>query len=88
LILASKVNKIKGMIKMKKAVFILETLTCPTCVPQIENTLEKVEGVEGIKIMFYSERVRILFDPEVVHVSEIKESIEKIGYPVLSKRVG
>lgn len=72
---------------MKKAVFGLEPLSCPTCIKKIEGTLQKMDGVEEIKVMFHSNRVRAQFDENVIQAEEIQKVIEKLGYPVLSQRV-
>lgn len=72
---------------MKKAVFGLEPLSCPTCIKKIEGTLKKMNGVQEVKVLFHSNRVRALFDEEVVEVNEIQETIVKLGYPVISQKV-
>ena len=39
---------------MKKAVFGLEPLSCPTCIKKIEGTFKKMDGVKEVKVMFHS----------------------------------
>ncbi|AOV06584.1 heavy-metal-associated domain-containing protein [Sporosarcina ureilytica] len=72
---------------MKKAVFNLEPLGCPTCVKKIQSTLEKMEGVEEVKVLFHSNRVRTQFDENKVQAEDIQNTITKLGYPVLSQKV-
>lgn len=72
---------------MKKAVFNMEPFTCPSCVKKIENTVEKVDGVTNVKVMFNSGRVRAEFDPAKTSADALQDIIVKLGYPVLSKKV-
>lgn len=72
---------------MKKAVFQLETLTCPSCVSKIEATLTRQKGVSDVRVLFNSSKVRAQFDERVVSAEELSGAIEKIGYPVLSSKV-
>ena len=72
---------------MKKAVFGLEPLSCPTCIKKIEGTLGKMDGVKEVKVMFHSNRVRIQFDGMLVSPDEIQNTIVKLGYPVVSQKV-
>lgn len=69
-------------IKMIK--FQLETLTCPSCIQKIEGILKKEQGVEKVKVLFNSSKVKIEYDDEVVTSKRLKELIEKVGYPVLA----
>ena len=72
---------------MKKAVFGLEPLSCPTCIKKIESALEKMDGVEEVKVMFHSDKVRTQFDADIVNANQMKETIENLGYPVTSQKV-
>ena len=72
---------------MKKAVFSLEPLSCPTCIKKIESALEKIEGVKEVKVMFHSDKIRTQFDADVVNADQMKDTIEKLGYPVISQNV-
>lgn len=72
---------------MKKAVFGLEPLSCPTCIKKIEGALEKMDGVKDVKVMFHSDKVRTRFDADVVNADQMKETIEKLGYPVTTQKV-
>jgi len=69
---------------MKTIKFQLEPLTCPSCIKKIETKLGKMDGVEEAKVMFNSSKVKATFNEEDVKAGEIKEVIEKLGYPVLN----
>src|SRR5699024_6671708 len=69
---------------MKKVQFQLESLTCPTCIKKIESGLGKMEGVEDIKVLFNSSKVKASIDEEQVQADDVQATIEKLGYPVSS----
>lgn len=72
---------------MKKAVFTLEPFSCPSCVKKIEGTLTKMDGVDEVKVMFHSGRVRTQFNENLIQVDAIQEALVKLGYPVLSQKI-
>jgi len=72
---------------MTKAVFQLEPLTCPSCIKKIESTLTKAAGVESVKVLFNSSKVKAEFDGIRVEAAQLEETIKKLGYEVLSAKV-
>lgn len=72
---------------MKKVVFNMEPFTCPSCVKKIENTVSKVDGVSEVQVMFNSGRVRADFDSSKTSADVLEDTIVRLGYPVLSKKV-
>lgn len=70
---------------MSQAVLHLETLTCPSCVAKIESALTRTEGVEDVKVLFNSSRVKVGYQEDTVNTDKLKEIVEKLGYEV--KRV-
>lgn len=71
---------------MKKAVFQLETLTCPSCIKKIEGVLGREEGVEEVKVLFNSSKVRATYSEDVVDANKLRDIIVKLGYPVISAK--
>ncbi|HLR15357.1 MAG TPA: heavy-metal-associated domain-containing protein [Bacillota bacterium] len=72
---------------MAKAAFTLEPLTCPSCVKRIEKNVGNMQGVEDVRVLFHANRVRTVFDDTTVGSEDIKATIEKLGFPVVSVRV-
>lgn len=72
---------------MSKAVFQLETLTCPSCVKKIEGAFAKTAGVESTNILFNLSKVNTEFDEDVLEASELADKLEKLGFPVVSTKV-
>ena len=71
---------------MAKAEFQLEPLTCPTCVKKIESTLTKAKGVDSVKVLFNSNKVKTEFDDIQTNAEKLKLTIENLGYSVLSSK--
>ena len=72
---------------MAKAEFQLEPLTCPTCVKKIETTLTKAKGVNSVRVLFNSNKVKTEFDDTVTSAEKLKLTIENLGYTVLTSKV-
>lgn len=72
------------MENLKEKKFQLETLTCPSCITKIEGMLTKHPGVKEAKVLFHSNKVKVAFRNNETTEDQIKESIEGLGYPVLS----
>ncbi|PIC79349.1 heavy metal-binding protein [Sporosarcina sp. P18a] len=72
---------------MKKVVFLMEPFSCPSCVKKIEGALSRAKGVQQVKVLFHSSKVRVEFDESIVEADELQELISKLGYPVLNKKV-
>ena len=71
---------------MTKKTYQLETLTCPSCVLKIEGALKKTEGIKESSVLFNSSKVKVEFDEDQVSSDTIKNSIERLGYSVLSEK--
>lgn len=68
---------------MTTAKFQLEPLTCPSCIKKIETKVGKMKGVEEAKVLFNSSKVKATYNEDQVTAEELKETIEKLGYPVI-----
>lgn len=74
----------KNIKEIKTVRFQLETLTCPSCITRIESVLNKEPGVEKVKVLFNSSKVKIEYDEEIVSSDRLAEVIEKVGFPIVS----
>ncbi|MDV6379079.1 heavy-metal-associated domain-containing protein [Sporosarcina sp. GW1-11] len=72
---------------MKKVVFLMEPFSCPSCVKKIEGALGRANGVQQVKVLFHSNKIRVQFDDSVVAAEELQQLVEKLGYPVLNRKV-
>jgi Cu+-exporting ATPase len=65
---------------MKKTILNISGMHCASCVVNIENTLEKENGVKSANVNFASEKLYLEHDPVVISLEKIKKIIESIGY--------
>ncbi len=72
---------------MKKAELQLEQLTCPSCVKKIESTLSKTSGIDSVKVMFNSSKVKTEFDESKIDAEQIQALITRLGYDVLKTKI-
>jgi copper chaperone CopZ len=72
---------------MKNGVFQLEPLTCPSCIKKIETTLNKMTGVDSVKVLFNTSKVKTQFDESQIEADQLIETIKRLGYSVLSTKV-
>ncbi len=69
---------------MKTIRLQLETLTCPSCINRIESVLGRESGVENVKVMFNSSKVKIDYQSDKTNSDKLSEVLNKLGYPVIS----
>lgn len=72
---------------MKKAVYQLEPLTCPSCIKKIETAVGNTKGVELVKVLFNSGKVRTEYDDSLIDAEKIGKIIGELGYPVIKTKV-
>jgi len=69
---------------MSQAVIQLGPVTCPSCIKKIEAAVSKIDGVETVKVLFNSSKVKAEFDGDKTSGNDISETIQKLGYEVQS----
>ena len=60
----------------------LDQLGCPSCVKKIELGVKQQDGVNSVKVLFNSSKVKVDFDEATVTRQDIETVIEKLGYTV------
>lgn len=72
---------------MSQVIFQLEPLSCPSCIKGIERTLLKQEGVDSVKVLFNSGKVKVNFEEKVIQEEAMRKVLKQLGYPVLHSTV-
>lgn len=75
-----KVESLGYGIVSDKAEFIVSGMTCAACANRVEKRLNKLEGVNGATVNFALESATVDFNPDEIHVNEMKSVITKLGY--------
>lgn len=58
----------------------IEGMTCAACSQAIERKLSKNDGVSSITVNLATETAQIVYNPDKVRLSELKQQITKLGY--------
>jgi len=53
---------------------------CDECVRQLRPVLNKIPGVQGVKVDLQGERVIVTFDPRKTHAPDLHHAILTSGY--------
>lgn len=74
---------------MKNATIQLEELTCPSCLQKINNAVKGLDGVDkdSVNVMFNASKVKVNFNEEVINITDIENSINKLGFDVIKSSV-
>jgi len=68
---------------MQTETLIIGGMTCAACSARIERALRKLEGIESAAVNLATEKATVIYDPNFLRLSSIKEAVEKAGYTVL-----
>lgn len=60
--------------------FVIEGMTCASCVQAVERATRKLPGVEESNVNMATEKMVIRFDPSALAVSDIKAAVSDAGY--------
>ncbi len=71
---------------MEKTSVDVGGMQCASCAVTIEKSLKRVEGVKEASVNFAAEQAAVIFNRAETSLEEIRETVEKAGYSVLSER--
>jgi Cu+-exporting ATPase len=58
-------------------------MTCAACSARVEKAIRGLEGVESAVVNLATEKATVVYKPQALRLSAIKEAVEKAGYQVL-----
>jgi Cu+-exporting ATPase len=58
-------------------------MTCAACAQRIEKMVGRLPGVESVSVNLATEKATVAYDPHALRVSQIRETIERLGYKAL-----
>ncbi len=68
---------------MRKKIFKIEGMHCPSCGQTIEKGVSKIPGIKTCQVNFPLGQILLEFDEEKISLSEIKKEIQKSGYDLI-----
>jgi len=66
-------------------VYVIEGMTCATCVGAVERVTRKLDGVAVSNVNLATEKLTISYDPTLIRPSDIKRVVEKAGYKAIEE---
>ena len=67
-------------VKIEKLSLPVEGMTCASCVARVEKTISKFDGVKNVNVNLATEKASFEYDPNLVDLKKLAESIEDAGY--------
>jgi thiol-disulfide isomerase/thioredoxin len=61
-------------------------MDCPTCISLLENEVRKLKGVNEVRGNYIARTLKVVYDPDVVQLSQIETAIERAGYQIAYKK--
>ena len=67
---------------MENVTLNVSGMSCGHCVKAVEGSVGKLDGVKNVSVKLEKGQVDVEFDPSLVSLSTIKETIDDLGYDV------
>jgi copper chaperone CopZ len=61
-------------------------MDCATCVSPIEKELLKLNGVKEARVNYMAKTVKVIYDSDLVGLSDIEAAIERVGFQIAYKQ--
>ncbi len=68
--------------------FSIEGIHCSSCVFLNEKILQKTKGITEAQVNYENGRAHVVYDPEIIQISSIIETVQSIGYNAVPMRPG
>ena len=67
---------------MQKEILNVKGMSCGHCVKAVEGSVGELSGVQSVQVTLDERKVAVEFNPSVVTLETIKETIDDQGYDV------
>jgi Cu+-exporting ATPase len=78
-------NKVKGIISMKKIILSIDGMTCSACSNGLEKYLNKQDGIISAGVNLVMANATIEYNEKIVNQSKIEEFIKQAGFKSLGE---
>ena len=75
-----------GEVDLRNVELPIREMNCASCVQKIEKALLKLDGVRQANVNLGTEKGEIVYDPKVVSLKQLVETIEDLGYHVVTNK--
>lgn len=66
--------------KLETKTLDIKGMTCSSCVRNVEQAVQKQDGIQNASVNFASEKLMVIYDTETTNIEGIITTIEKSGY--------
>jgi copper chaperone len=67
---------------METTVLNVKGMSCGHCVKAVEGSVGELNGVKSVNVTLETGKVEVQYDPAMVNLDTIKETIDEQGYDV------
>ena len=71
---------------MKTETILISGMSCAACSAALENALSQLTGVTSASVNIATEKAVVSYNPEIIRLSTIRETILKIGFKPVDKQ--
>ncbi|MGZ8185882.1 MAG: mercury resistance system periplasmic binding protein MerP [Methylobacter sp.] len=65
----------------QSVILFVPGMNCPVCPFTVKKSLQKVDGVKSVNILYESKTAEISFDDKVTDINSLMKATENAGYP-------
>ena len=58
----------------------VDGMNCPFCVRKVKQSITRLAGVEWAKVNLFTKKVKFKYQPQLIQVPTIRESVHQAGY--------
>ncbi len=69
--------------KLKTLTLRVEGMTCATCAGNVDHAVKDLEGVNEVTVNIANDKMTVVFDTDVLKLSQIKKAVQDVGYDVI-----
>lgn len=70
----------KALKNIATQTFVIEGMTCASCVQAIEKSVGKVDGVQAVTVNLATEKMNVSYDEDAVTTGNIIQAVQDAGY--------
>ena len=78
----------KGKLETLEKTMVIEGMTCAACAKAVERVTKKLPGVVESNVNIATEKLKIVYEPSLTDIADIKRVISKAGYKALEIEEG
>ncbi len=79
-----EIQKLGFEVPTTRQSFLVEGMSCGSCVSRVEKSISSLAGVSEIKVNLATEQATIEYFPSIISFDDLKESLDNTGYQLFA----